>query len=212
MWGHAVRRSVWFKPLALAALFGIPVPLYAAVRWDQITAPAVAAPCEVRVAGYRMDEAQPPAATAVTSNPLIRLSRDYLSDTVRIGVGTREVRASRAALGARIDQAHLRALLAALENPSSPLRLVHDQHHSGQTLHVPMPIAVDVRAARTQLLRLKDQIDSPASPPDPHSGRPGKPGRVLHMMRTLLRLRHALRHGQHTVEAVVLDLPYEAPT
>ena len=202
-----VVRSDWFKPAVLAALLGLPLPLYAWLSWDHITEKAVAQPCEMRIAGYVVR----PSAEGIDGQ-LANLARAYLSGTIVLAAGAQEVRATRAAFGAAVDAHHLRALLQALADPTSPLRLVHDQHRAGQTLHVPMPIRLDVRTARQQVLRLKDVLDTKAEvrekPDSAHPDLRGKPGRSLHLMETLLRLRHALRSGQATIEPVVLDVPF----
>ncbi|MDD9946585.1 MAG: VanW family protein [Myxococcales bacterium] len=170
------------------------------LMWPEPGARA-AGPTSVEVAGHQIH----------LNGDVHRLARlvahRYLATPVRLRGREVELSTSRAALGIRVDVAHLAALLTHAANPRSVMRRVHGHLREGQPLRLPIPAAVDTERALPWLKRLKDAVDrAPVDARiDPRKGEivPAQSGRGLDLFASLEALDDAARSGARVLEAVV---------
>jgi vancomycin resistance protein YoaR len=134
-------------------------------------------------------------------------ARQWLEQPVAIVVEGTPVSKTREQLGARVDAAHVQALVAQLFDDHSALRRTHAREHGSAPLALDVPHAVDTTAALGALLQLKDELDVP-----PIDARydfrskelsPDKPGRRIDAWATLAGLDRALARGEASVAATV---------
>jgi vancomycin resistance protein YoaR len=123
---------------------------------------------------------------------------------VSIEVAGSQTKRTREQLGARMDGAHLRSLVAQLLDASSPLR----RHRAaGSKLDLPVPYGLDTTAAMAALTEVKDELDQP--PADARYDfktqklSPDQPGLRIDAWGTLSRLEDALAQGATHLGAVV---------
>ncbi len=127
----------------------------------------------------------------------------WLDAPVTIDVAGTTTTRTREQLGARMDGAHLRSLVAQLRDGSSALRR---RHPPSSPLALPVPYTVDAAAALQALAEIKDGSDAP--PVDARYDfkskqlSPDKPGRRMDAWTTLSRVDDALAQSGGRVEAV----------
>ncbi|HEY8092054.1 MAG TPA: VanW family protein [Polyangiaceae bacterium] len=132
----------------------------------------------------------------------------WLEQPLDVRVAGVRVEKTREQLGARVDEAHLEALVAQAMDPLSSLRRVHGGGKAPLALAV--PYTLDTKAAVTALLQMKDELD--VAPEDAHYDfktkdlSPDRPGRRIDAWSTLGKLDEALAQGKTTVEAAVEDV------
>ena len=121
--------------------------------------------------------------------------------TLKLGAISRTV--TRESLGARIDELRLSALIRELKDSSSPL-LRNAARAPGVALALPVPIALDPKAALVALGSIKDDLDEPAQDAkidlEHRKVIPEVPGRRVRVYETLAALDDALRTGKDVVE------------
>lgn len=119
------------------------------------------------------------------------------------GGKTREI--PRAALGAEIDRVYLAQLVAAVRDPSSPLRRARAGMSTAGAVKLPSAVGVNAPKALATLLALKDELDSPPSDArlDLASRKlvPEQPGFRVDVYATLARIDEAFARGEREVEA-----------
>ncbi|HEX7476832.1 MAG TPA: VanW family protein, partial [Polyangiales bacterium] len=156
----------------------------------------------VLVAGEAIDPSGNPAAQAQA------VAHRYLAQPVTLTADKLQTQLTRGQLGARVDTAHLAALLSAAADPRSPLRRVHAQTLREQAIVLPMPIEVDDTRSKEWLARLKDRVDEkPVEPKlDPRRAQltPPQPGLALDVLGTLERIDRALGSGEREVQIALL--------
>src|SRR5262245_14857114 len=92
-------------------------------------APQAAGHVRVRVGGkpVTLD-----ASPAELEGLALRIAREYLAETVELIAGTEHRTMTRERLGVAVDVDHLRKLLSEASDPTSELRLIHQQELPGR--------------------------------------------------------------------------------
>jgi vancomycin resistance protein YoaR len=138
-------------------------------------------------------------------------ARAWLERPLAVVVAGTRVERTREQLGARVDGAHLQALVAQAMDPRSALRRVRAPGQAAAPLALSVPFTVDGPAAVAALLQIKDELDVP--PVDARFDfktkelSPDKPGRRIDVWATLARIDEALASAAPEVEAVVGTVP-----
>lgn len=146
------------------------------------------------------------------------IARAYVARPLVVAAGGIERSRSREELGARVESSRLRALIAQLYDPRSPMRRAYAQHvRAGvaQPLRLPLPVSVDHERALEAMLYVKDDLDRPpvdakidlvsSSVETPLV--PDRPGVRVDVYGTLARLDAALVSGRPRIEAKVETVP-----
>jgi vancomycin resistance protein YoaR len=134
----------------------------------------------------------------------------WLGQPMAVVVGGTRVEKTREQLGARVDGAHVQALVAQMMDDKSALRRVHAGGKAGAPLALAVPYTLDAKAAVAALLQMKDELDVP--PEDAHYDfktkdlSPDKPGRRIDAWSTLARVDEALAKGAPAVDAVTEEV------
>jgi vancomycin resistance protein YoaR len=134
-------------------------------------------------------------------------ARAWLERPLAVVVAGTRVERTREQLGARVDGAHLQALVAQALDPRSALRREKAREKGSAPLALPVPFTVEAPAAVAALLQMKDELDVP--PVDARYDfktkelSPDKPGRRVDAWATLARIDDALARGAPEIEAVV---------
>ena len=137
-------------------------------------------------------------------------AREWLEQPLTVVVAGTAVARTREQLGARVDEAHLQALVTERLDASSALRRDHARAHGSAPLELAVPWTVDSAAALGALLQMKDELDVP--PVDARFDfktkelSPDHPGRRVDVWRTLERLDAALAQGAPSVDAAVEEV------
>jgi vancomycin resistance protein YoaR len=155
----------------------------------------------------------PAAAPDAVLEAAREAARSWLGQPVSVVVAGEKTSRTREQLGARIDWAHLRALLAELADPRSALRRGHARAPGSARgpVALPLPYTVDFQAAMGELLQIKEGVDRPAVDArydfKTKSVSADEPGRRMDAWGTLARLDAALEHGDTAFEAIVETAP-----
>ncbi|HEY1695460.1 MAG TPA: VanW family protein [Polyangiaceae bacterium] len=135
-------------------------------------------------------------------------ARAWLEQPLTLVVAGTRVEKTRAQLGVRVDDAHLRSLVDELLQGRSPLR---KNHHGPAPLALDVPYVLDAPSTLAALLQAKDELDVP-----PEDARydfktkelsPDTPGRRIDAWTTMARIDAALAKGAATVDAAVEEVP-----
>ncbi len=203
MWGKVRRSGVdgWVaKTCAALCVLGL-AGLGASWLLPEPAAHA-SANAQVSVAGEAVDMHTPPAAQTHA------LAQRYLAGSITLRAGEITQQLTRAQLGARIDAAHLTALLSQAADPRSSLRRVHAQTLRDRPIALPMPALLDDAPSTRWLLRIKDLVDrKPVEPRlDPRKGtlQAAQDGVSLDLLGTLERIEEALGSGATEVNVALL--------
>jgi vancomycin resistance protein YoaR len=138
-------------------------------------------------------------------------ARAWLERPIAVVVAGTRIERTREQLGARVDAAHLQALVAQLADARSPLRRRHALAAPGAPLAVPVPYTLDTPAALATLMQMKDELD--VAPVDARYDfktkelSPDRPGRRIDAWTTLARLDDALARGDANVDAAEEPVP-----
>jgi vancomycin resistance protein YoaR len=194
---HALKRAFYY--ILFLVLGGV-------AGWLVVPAPRSGPP---PLAAVTLDGKPLPLADADAALVAAReIARGWLEQPlVVLAAGTR-IDKTREQLGARLDAAHLQALVAQARDPRSPLQRQRVGHETPATpIALPLPFVLDAPAALAALLQIKDELDSPAV--DAHYDfktkelAADKPGRRIDAWATLAKIEEAMARGAPTVEAVV---------
>jgi vancomycin resistance protein YoaR len=135
----------------------------------------------------------------VDASRLRAVVRAQLQKKITLKLGTIMRTTTREALGARIDELRLSALARELTDPASPLLA-----HAGSNLALPVPIALDPKAALVAIGSLKDDLDEPPQDAkidlEHRKVIPEVFGRRIKAYETLAAIEQAIRAGGDTVE------------
>jgi vancomycin resistance protein YoaR len=194
-----VKRLAWL--CAYLSLGGL-------AAWLAMPAPRieVAPPVTVTMGGRALPDGDAAACLEAARDA----ARAWLEQPLAVVVAGTPVERTREQLGARVDAAHLDALVSQRLDATSALRRNHARAHGSAPLVLPVPWTVDSAAAMGALLQMKDEKDVP-----PEDARfdfktkelsADRPGRRLDAWGTLLRLDAALAQGAPSVDAVVEDV------
>ncbi len=169
------------------------------------------APPEVTLVGKPVPLARGRDAALVAAREILRA---YLSENISVKIpGAAEgkkIERPREQLGARIDGAHLEALIAATFDPRSALLRAHAQVARGKKLELPVPVAFDERRALTALAAAKEEVDR--APEDAKFDLekrkviPDRAGVRLDVYGTLVRLADGFASGEPSIEASVAEI------
>jgi vancomycin resistance protein YoaR len=139
---------------------------------------------------------------ATTGAKLRASLRAHLRGKVTLELGGVKKSLSREALGARIDELRLSALVRDLTDPTSPV-LQNAARSPSIPLVLQPPIALDPRVGLASVGSLKDDLDEPAQDAKVDLERrkvvPEVPGRRVKVYETLSAVEEALRVGKETV-------------
>jgi vancomycin resistance protein YoaR len=199
-----VKRALWF------ALF---VAVGGVVAW--------------LVVPTRRIEAAPPATATLDGHPLplgseavaLAAARQdalaWLAGNVTLVVAGKRVDHTREQLGARVDEAHLQALVRELTDATSLLRRAHGKTAPALPIELNVPYTIDSATTLAVLLQMKDELD--VAPVDARYDfrtrelSPDQPGRAIDAWGTFARLDDALSTGAPEVQAVVQITPASRP-
>jgi len=142
------------------------------------------------------------------TNAKLRASlRAHLRGKVTLELGAIKKTFTREALGARIDELRLSALVRELSDPTSPI-LQNAARAPSVPLVLPVPIDLDAKAGVASLGSLKDDLDEPAQDAkvdlEHRKVVAEVPGRRVKVYETLSAIEEALRAGKETV-AIAYD-------
>ena len=198
--GAGPRKAViWGTCAAIGALAGT-------LAWPEPPARA-AQPVRVHLAGAAVQPDADPEALAVAH------AQHYLAGPIVLRAGDMELSLRRTDLGARVDLAHLEALLEASSDARSTLRRIHERALGQHPVTLPMPARLDDDSALPHLRALKDRIEQEASDAhvDPRKKQAvaARPGIALDIHGSLERIERALIDGAREVELATLET---APT
>jgi len=190
-----------------ALLLACAVASATAASYAEAPRPAARAehPVTVTVAGRPVDLAGDLHSQAVA------IGRDYLHTHITLLTPNGPQRRTRWSVGARLDLAHLEALMRDAADARSPMRRVHAQVHAGEPLNLPLPLDLDEAQVMDSLLELKDELDRP-----PRNARvdtatrellPHEAGRTVDVWATLDAIEAALHSEAESVRLVVSTEP-----
>ncbi|MBI2388968.1 MAG: VanW family protein [Deltaproteobacteria bacterium] len=145
---------------------------------------------------------EPVSIDAGTATRLRASLRAHLRGKVTLELGGIKKTLSREALGARVDELRLSALVRDLSDPTSPI-LQNAARAPSVPLLLPIPVTLDAKAAIAAVGSLKDDLDEPAQDAKVDLDRrkvvPEIPGRRVKVYETLAAVDEALRAGKETV-------------
>lgn len=139
------------------------------------------------------------------------IARAWLARPVAIVVEGERTDKTREQLGARVDAARVKSLLAQARDARSVLRRRHARLAPGAPLALAVPFTIDADAAMAALLQVKDEHDR--APVDAHFDLETRrvsrdvPGRQVDARSTLAKLEDALWAGATNVDAIVETVP-----